>query len=297
VATDGSWHVCSNTGPPRSASARAPSQSCASAPRRADPGSFTAWASSESGDDRRADPRRRGRIHLLRPVAGPLRRLAGSGGGRVRLPARQERRRQDHDHPERHGADAAAHGTGAVEGTRRERPAAVPDRRSRHRLRARRPADLRRSHRVGEPRRRRAQPGGDNGLDPRARLRPLPQAPRAGGPAGRLPLRRRAADADDRAHAHGQPRAAAPRRALRGLGAARRGPPQGTNRPTQAGRPDHPPRRAERGLLPRPGRPRLRPREGPDPLRRNRRFIPSRRGRRRGRRRGSRPRRAPPCSA
>ncbi len=84
------------------------------------------------------------------------------------------------------------------------------------------PADLRRPHGVGEPGRG-EPPLAEWRLDRRARLRPLPQAPGDAGPAGRLPVGRRAADAHHRAHADGQPRAPAARRAVGGARAPGRG--------------------------------------------------------------------------
>ena len=73
-------------------------------------------------------------------------------------------------------------------------------------------------------------------LDGGARLRALSEAPRAARPPGRIPLRRRAADADDRAHADGEPGAPAARRAVGGAGAARRRAPEGADRAAEGAR-------------------------------------------------------------
>ena len=69
----------------------------------------------------------------------------------------------------------------------------------RHRLRARRTGASSPISRCGRTSTWPARGAAAGGVDDRARLRPLPQAARAGGPAGRLPLRRRAADAHHRA--------------------------------------------------------------------------------------------------
>ena len=52
----------------------------------------------------------RGHLHRLRPVPGAVRRLAPGQRRRVRVPARPQRRRQDHDHAQHHGPHAAAAG-------------------------------------------------------------------------------------------------------------------------------------------------------------------------------------------
>ena len=98
-----------------------------------------------------------------------------------------------------------------LEGARHRRLAAVPHRARRHRLRAGGPAHLRRAHGAGEPRRGSACRRAPGTMDDRYGIRAVPEAARAGRPAGRLPVRRRAADADHRPHADGQPRAAAAR--------------------------------------------------------------------------------------
>src|SRR5206468_3912347 len=108
----------------------------------------------------------------------------------------------------------------------------------------------------------RVAPGAAGRIHRRARVRAVPGAPRATRPAGRLSLRRRAANAHRRAYPHGEPGAPAPRRAFRGPRPARRPPSTGADRPAQGRRPHHPPRRAERGLLPESRGPRVRAREG-----------------------------------
>ena len=48
-----------------------------------------------------------GYSHLVRPLACAVRRVDRGSPGRMRLPARPQRRRQDHDHALDHGTDAA----------------------------------------------------------------------------------------------------------------------------------------------------------------------------------------------
>src|SRR4029453_6275686 len=151
----------------------------------------------------------------------------------------------------------------------------------RHRLRPRGSPDLRRAGGLGKPGRRgkaeprsieirpptprRGQPRSAP-MDHGARVRSLPQAARAIIAPGRVSVRRRAADAHDRPHAHGQPRAPAARRTVGGAGAAGRGPPARTDRASQARGPHHPAGRAERGGLAGARPPRLRGGERLDPL-------------------------------
>ena len=107
-------------------------------------------------------PRRRGRLHRLRPVARCSSACRSSvAAGRVRVPARPQRRRQDArpcaaSWASRRRRAAASCGRAATSA----RPRALPGRAGRHRLRARGPPHLRRSDGVGEPRRRepRARP-------------------------------------------------------------------------------------------------------------------------------------------
>ena len=140
---------------------------------------------------------------------------------RVRLPARAQRRRQDDDHAQHHGPDPAPRGPRRVEGPRHHRLGAVP--------RSPAPASAS-SRRTGAS--SRISPCWEN-LDVAgaAAGRPgrwtvervfdlFPKLRELARPAGRVPLGRRAADAHDRPHADGQPRAAAARRAVRGAGAA-----------------------------------------------------------------------------
>ena len=97
---------------------------------------------------------------------------------------------------------------------RHHRPAAVPHRPRRHRLRAGGPPHLRRALGVGEPRRRPPRRRAARPLDHRGGDRPVPRARQAARPARRLSLGRRAADADHRPHPDGQSRIAAARRAV-----------------------------------------------------------------------------------
>ncbi len=120
---------------------------------------------------------------------------------------------------------------------------------ARHRLRAGGPPHLRRAHRLGEPRCRPPRLGPLGTLDHRDRRRAVSQARRAARPPGRVPVGRRAADADDRAHADGQPGAAAARRALGGAGAAGGRAAARAHRRAEAPGPHHPARRAGRRLL------------------------------------------------
>src|SRR5436309_15744652 len=79
----------------------------------------------------------------LRAVAGALRRLHRGQRGRVRLPARPQRRGQDDDHAQHHGPDPTSSRPRGVERYRHHGLAALSGGARRPRLRARRPADLR----------------------------------------------------------------------------------------------------------------------------------------------------------
>ena len=116
-------------------------------------------AASTSGEAS-IDAAARGRRHphRLRQQPRAVRHLARHQAGRVRLPARPQRRRQDHHHALDHGPDAALAGPRALQGQGHHRLSALPAGAARHRLRAGGPAHLRRADRVGEPRRRRAAP-------------------------------------------------------------------------------------------------------------------------------------------
>ena len=94
---------------------------------------------------------RRGAAHLLRQEPYPARRLARGAAGRDRRAARPQRRGQDDDAAQPDGPDAAARGQGAAVRRRRDRLSALPDRRSRRRLRAGGPPHLRQSDGRGEP--------------------------------------------------------------------------------------------------------------------------------------------------
>ncbi len=92
------------------------------------------------------------------------------------------------------------------------RAGAAPPRARRHRLGGAGARDFRQPHGRGESDRRRPP----RPLGPRRGLRPVPAHPRAPRRQGQPALRRRAADAGDRARADDQPGAAAARRAARG---------------------------------------------------------------------------------
>ena len=108
---------------------------------------------------------------------------------------------------------------------------------------------LRAPHRRGEPHLRRLLPRAHRHQGrPRRGLRPAAQARRHAGARGGLPLGRRAADARDRAGAHGQAQAAHARRAVPGAGATAG---QGDLRLHQAGqRGDGPDRAASSSRTP-----------------------------------------------
>src|SRR5712691_11385293 len=96
---------------------------------------------------------------------------------------------------------------------------------------------------------------------PEPGVRDLPAAGRTAGPARRHPLRRRAADARDRARADGRAQAPDPRRAVaRPLAAPGRGAVRVDQAHQRRGN-GHPARRAERGATPRGCAARLYPRQ------------------------------------
>ena len=128
--------------------------------------------------------------------------------------------------------------------------------------RRRKPADGRRCDRL--------QRGRARGRA-RARLRAVPAAEGAHDPARRHPVRRRAADAGDRARADEPPSPVDAGRAFAGLGAPDRAPDFRRNpHPEPAGRPHRADRRAERQSRAAAGPPRLRHGQRPDYAGRNR---------------------------
>ncbi len=122
-----------------------------------------------------------------------------------------QRRRQDDDAAQPHGADARARGRGAHLRPRHHRLAALSHRRAGRRLRAGRPAHLRQSDRRGKPAgaARAAGP-----VDHRAHLRAVPAPRGAQDQQGPPAFRRRAGNAGDRPRAAAQSEAAAARRAV-----------------------------------------------------------------------------------
>ena len=176
-------------------------------------------------------PRAPRRSRRLRQLARAVRHLAGGRAGRVRVPDGPQRRRQDHDAARHHGSHAAdrraaSSGKGSdIAGWPPFRIARagigfVPeDRRIFAELTVRENLDVA-ARAAGRPGRWTI----DAVFALFPKLREL--ADRQGG----YPVRRRAADADDRPHADGQSRAAAARRAFGRAGAAGGGEPAGAGR-------------------------------------------------------------------
>src|SRR5438552_6546968 len=188
-------------------------------------------------------------------------RGAGRGG---RLAARPERRRQDDDAQVHRRAGRRDGRRDPVRGTVAARAPHPRDLAPGHRLCAGGPADLRRPHGGREPEGRRAA---RRRVDGRARLRALPEAPGARRPARGGPLRRRAADADDRADAEDQPAAAPAGRAVGGPRAGGRARARGEHRGPQGQRAHDSLVRAEREVRPAARGPRVHHRERADPVR------------------------------
>ncbi len=99
------------------------------------------------------------------------------------------------------------------------RPAARPDRPSRHRLRAGGPPGLPDTDRAAEPRTRAEARRSRRALEVRGRVRAVSQPRRAPGQSGRRAVGRRAADAHDVPHPDGRSGSGHHRRADRGPGA------------------------------------------------------------------------------
>ena len=208
-------------------------------------------------------------MRLVRPRADPLRRLARGRRGRGGRADGPQRRGQVDDHEGDRGAAGAARRDGPLRWSRPRRPAVVPDRAARTRLGARGPAHLHRPHGSGEPRGR--PPAAARRcahLDRRDAVRPVPEPRRDAAPPRRPDERRRAADADGRAHADGQPAPGDARRAVRGRRAGDRRADGALDQRDEAPGPVRAAVRAEPALRRVGVRPRLRAREGAGALRR-----------------------------
>ena len=107
--------------------------------------------------DERTDARAREHPRLLRRQPHPARRLARGRRGRGGLPARPQRRRQDHDDPDHHGLSAAAPRPHPLQRPRHRGAAALRGGAARRRLRAAGARDFPEPHGAREPDRVRAR--------------------------------------------------------------------------------------------------------------------------------------------
>src|SRR6218665_1304830 len=216
-----------------------------------------------------------GLVRLVRRRADPLRRRPRSAARRSRRAHGPQRRGQiDHAQDAHRHAEQAPRRR-ALPGPRHFQERAAPRGAPGPGLRARRPARVHRPHGEGEPRGRQAacapvgRRHGRAAVDARAPVPAVPQPRRDAQPPRWPHERRRAADAHRGAHADGQPLPRAARRALRGRGPRhRRADGQHDPRAQGAGR-EHPAVGAEHALRRAGLRPRLRAREGADPLSRD----------------------------
>ncbi|CAA9221165.1 MAG: Probable drug resistance transport protein, partial [uncultured Acetobacteraceae bacterium] len=198
----------------------------------------------------------------------PARRVAFGAARRAGLPARPERRRQDHHHGRGHGPPPLFGRLRPLPRRRTARPAAARHRAHGRRLQPGGVGGLRRPDRGRERRPADLDPAGGPpgpGAD-RARLHGVPEAPSVPRPRRRAALGRRAQDGLHRPRARARPRPAAAGRALRG--ALARGHPR--DRARRRRRPRRGPRGADRRKQPAPRprrrRPHLRDRAGGDRL-------------------------------
>ena len=187
--------------------------------------------------------RGQGPEQLLRGFPHPVRRLAARRAQRGGGAARPQRRRQEHDPEKPDGRGDAARRLDRVRRRRDRRQEEPRHRAGRHAARPRGSPHLRQPQRRGEPRPRRTD--GAEALAARPHLRDVPAAQGAARQPRHRPVRRRAADAGDRARAHPRSEDHPARRAVRGPGAGHRarsaeGLPRSRRR-----RPDHRAGRAE----------------------------------------------------
>src|SRR6185295_14899290 len=185
---------CPRARPPRSASMR--------------PCSAPIW-----GRERHAQRQRH--RWLVRQRAGPARPLLVGDGRRGPLHAGPQRRRQDHLAQGDHGAHTPPLRLDPPRRRRTDQPAGPRDPEAGHRLRAPGPPPVRGAYRGREPGDR-PDGAGTWPRDAGAGARPVPHSAGAAEPAIRHALRRRAADAGDRAGAVRGAQGAAARRAHRG---------------------------------------------------------------------------------